>query len=145
MALALRAELVAIQATECPNGNANAPTAFLEVGTDPPMTAGGTTWLNTILGVACLRNLFADLPSPWSQVSLEAIAARNPDWILTSRGKTPGARLEDLRSKAGWRDLAAVKAGRILEIPGDLFARGGPSIAEAARAIVASRRAIEKP
>ncbi len=90
--------------------------------------------MNTILGIACLRNLFGDLDGSWPTVSLEAIAARNPDWILTSLGPKPGSRLADLRAKAGWRDLPAVKAGRILEIPGDLFARGGPTIAEAARA-----------
>lgn len=143
LANALRADLSHIQAGACPNGPANAPTVFLEVGTDPPMTTGAATWMNTILGIACLRNLFGDLPGSWPSVSLEAIAARNPDWILTSLGPTPGARLAELRSKAGWRDLPAVKAGRIIEIPGDLFARGGPTIAEAARAIVAARRAVE--
>ncbi len=137
----LRSDLRTIQADACPNGPAKAPTVFLEVGTDPPMTTGGATWMNTILGVTCLRNLFGDLAGSWPTVSLEAIAARNPDWILTSRGPAPGARLAELRSKAGWRDLPAVKAGRIIEIPADLFARGGPTIAEAARAIVASRRA----
>ena len=139
----LRADLRGIQSVACPNGSAGAPTVFLEVGTDPPMTTGGATWMNTILRVTCLRNLFGDLVGSWPTVSLEAIAARNPDWILTSRGPAPGARLADLRSKAGWRDLAAVKAGRIIEIPADLFARGGPTIADAARAILASRRAVE--
>ena len=143
LANALRADLLSIQAEACPEGLTNAPTVFLEVGTEPPMTTGGGTWMNTILAVACLRNLFSDLGSSWPVVSLEAIAARNPDWILTSRGPAPGARLADLRSKAGWRDLPAVKSGRILEISGDLLARGGPTIADAARAILASRRAVE--
>jgi ABC-type Fe3+-hydroxamate transport system substrate-binding protein len=139
----LRTDLRSIQAEACPDGPASAPTVFLEVGTEPPMTTGGGTWMNTILRVVCLRNLFADLEASWPTVSLEAIAARNPDWILTSRGPAPGARLADLRSKAGWRDLPAVKAGRIIEIPADLFSRGGPTIADAARAILASRRATE--
>ncbi len=138
---ALRAQLRQIQAESCPAGLDHAPTVFLEVGTEPPLTAGSGTWMGTILGVACLRNVFGDLTAPWPQVSLEAITARNPDWILTSSGRTPGARLAELRARNGWRDLPAVKAGRILEIPGDLFARGGASIAEAARAIVAAHRA----
>lgn len=140
---ALRGQLRAIQAASCPNGLDHAPTVFLEVGRDPPMTAGRGTWMDTILGVACLRNVFGDLTAPWPQVSLEAIAARNPDWILTSTGRTPGARLAEFRARAGWRDLEAVKAGRVLEIPGDLFARGGASIAEAARAIVAAHLAAQ--
>jgi ABC-type Fe3+-hydroxamate transport system substrate-binding protein len=73
---------------------------------------------------------------------MEAITARRPDWILTSRG-TPGQRLAELRSKPGWRDLDAVRAGRVIEIPGDLFARAGPTIADAAMEIVKARRTLE--
>jgi iron complex transport system substrate-binding protein len=138
----LRTRLRAVKADACPAGASAAPTVLLVLWTDPPMTAGGGTWMTTVLEAACLRNAFADVPTAWPTVSMEAITARRPDWILTSRG-TPGQRLAELRSKPGWRDLDAVRAGRIIEIPGDLFARAGPSIAEAARAIVAARRALE--
>ena len=142
LATALRARLAAIRRDACPTGAANAPTVLLVLWTDPPMTAGGGTWMTTVLGAACLRNLFEDLTAAWPTVSLEAISARQPDWILTSRGQ-PGQRLAELRSKVGWRDLAAVKAGHVIEIPGDLFARAGPTIADAAQAIVAARRLLE--
>lgn len=142
-AAALRAELRRIQADACPKGLPGAPTVFLEVGTDPPMTTGAGTWMNTILEVACLRNLFGDLKASWPTVSLEAIAARNPDWILSSTSRRAGSRLAALRRTAGWRDLPAVRAGRVLEISNDLLTRGGPTIAAAARAIVAARRALE--
>jgi len=42
------------------------------------------------------------------------------------------------------RKLDAVRAGRVIEIPGDLFARAGPTIAAAAAAIVEARRALER-
>ena len=142
LATALRANLARIKRDACPRGAVNAPTVLLVLWTDPPMTAGGGTWMTTLLETACLRNLFDDLTAAWPTVSLEAITARQPDWILTSRGQ-PGQRLAELRTKVGWRDLAAVKAGRIIEIPGDLFARAGPTIADAAAAIVAARRVLE--
>lgn len=138
----LRARLHAVQHDACPAGANTAPTVLVVLWTDPPMTAGGGTWMTTVLEAACLRNVFADVPSPWPTVSMEAIAARRPDWILTSRG-SPGQRLAELRSKPGWRELDAVRAGRVIEIPGDLVARAGPTIAEAAQAIVDARRALD--
>ena len=36
-----------------------APTVLLVLWTDPPMTAGGGTWMTTVLETACLRNVFA--------------------------------------------------------------------------------------
>lgn len=143
LATALRVRLGAIQRDACPAGPKNAPTVLLVLWTDPPMTAGGGTWMTTLLETACLRNVFADLTTAWPTVSLESITARQPEWILTSKGQ-PGQRLSELQSKVGWRDLAAVKAGRVIEIPGDLFGRAGPTIADAAQAIVAARRAIDR-
>ena len=143
LAADLRARLHAVQRTACPAGVSTAPTALLVLWTDPPMTAGSGTWMTTVLEAACLRNAFADIRSAWPTVSMEAITARRPDWILTSRG-SPGQRLAELRSKPGWRDLDAVRAGRVIEIPGDLFARAGPTIADAAAEIVKARRALEE-
>ena len=142
LATALRTRLAAIRRDACPAGATNSPTVLLVLWTDPPMTAGGGTWLTTMLETACLRNVFADLTAAWPTISLEAISARQPDWILTSTGQ-PGQRLAELRSKVGWRDLAAVRAGRVIEIPGDLFARAGPTVADAAAAVVAARRVLD--
>lgn len=142
LATALRNRLAAIHDDACRGAARETPTVLLVLWTDPPMTAGGSTWMTTLLETACLRNVFADLAAAWPTVSLEAITARQPDWILTSKGQ-PGQRLGELRGKVGWRDLAAVKAGRVIEIPGDLFARAGPTMADAAAAIVAARRDLE--
>lgn len=139
----LRTRLHTVQHDACPTGATTAPTVLLVVSTDPPITAGGGTWMTTVLEAACLRNAFADVHLAWPPVSLEAITARRPDWILTSRGR-PGQRLAELRGKPGWRDLDAVRAGRVIEIPGDLFARAGPTIADAAMEIVKARRALQQ-
>ncbi len=140
---ALRAQLRDIAHDACPDGPADAPTVMLVLWTDPPMTAGRGTWMTTVLQAACLRNAFADLGAPWPTISMEAIAARQPEWLLVSSG-TPGERLAELRGKPGWRDLEAVRAGRVLEIPADFFARAGPTIPAAARAIVAAHRAAAR-
>ena len=143
LAAALRTDLRDVARDACREHPGEPETVLLVLWTDPPMTAGGNTWMSTLLDTACLRNVFADVRSAWPTVSLEAITARQPRWILTSKGQ-PGQRLDELRDKPGWRELAAVKAGRILEIPGDLFARAGPTLPAAARAIIAARREIEQ-
>jgi ABC-type Fe3+-hydroxamate transport system substrate-binding protein len=142
LATALRAAMAEVKRTACDAVSTEKPSVFVVIWDDPPMTAGGPTWMTTLLDTACLTNAFADVTLPWPTVSLESIASRQPEWLLTSQGKSPGGRLAEFRGKPGWRDLAAVKAGRVIEIPGDLLARSGPTIAEAARAIVAERRRI---
>lgn len=145
LAGALRDSLAAVRRDACGADGAPRPTVFFELWTDPPQTVGPMTWMSTLVETACLRNVFDDLTLPWPTISLETLAQRQPDYILTSAGKAPGQRLAEFRARPGWRDLAAVKAGRILEIPGDMLSRGGPTMAEAARAIVAARRALEHP
>ena len=137
LATSLRHQIEAARAT-C-DAALPVETAFLVISSDPPQTAGGGTWMNQLLPYACLRNAFAELSAPWPTISMEAITARQPRWIITSRGE-PGERLREFRQRAGWRDLDAVRAGRIIEIPADLFARPGPTLPSTVRALVAGRR-----
>ena len=141
LAARLRQELATLHQSACPAG-APVESVMLVLSTDPPQTAGGGTWMTELLGVACLRNAFGDLSSPWPTVSLEAISERQPHWILTSRGEQPGQRVAEFQAKPAWRDLEAVRAGRILELDGDLFARVGPGMAEWVRAVVAERERL---
>jgi ABC-type Fe3+-hydroxamate transport system substrate-binding protein len=136
LAAQLRAELATLRQQHCPDGAAT-ESVMSVLGTEPPQTAGGGTWMSELLGVACLRNAFEEVTAAWPVVSLEAITARQPHWILTSRGEAAGQRLAEFRAKPVWRDLEAVRAGRILELDGDLFARVGPGMADWVRALVA--------
>lgn len=138
LARVLRAELAAARAS-CLSDAAPA-SAMLVLWADPPMTAGGGTWMHQLLGLACMRNAFGDLVAPWPTISMEAISARQPEWIITSTGGRPGQRLAEFRARAGWRDLDAVRSGRIIEVPGDLFARAGPTLGQTVRAIVSGRQ-----
>lgn len=141
LATVLRRELAALRHLQCPEG-ATGETVMLVLSTDPPQTAGAGTWMSELLGVACLRNAFGDLSAPWPTVSLEAITARQPHWILTSLGDQPGQRLAEFQAKPIWRDLEAVRAGRILELDDDLFARVGPGMVDWVRAVVAAREEL---
>lgn len=134
LASALRAELAAARAT-CEGPPAS---VVVVLSTEPPVTTGRGTWMHELLPAACLENAFGDLSLPWPTISLEALVARQPDYVLTSRGE-PGERLATLRALPGWRDLEAVREGRVLEIPGDILARAGPTMGEWVRAVRAAR------
>lgn len=141
LADSLRAELARLHALHCPAGRPP-ETALLVLSLEPAMAAGGGTWMGELAEAACLRNLFGDLDTPWGEVSLEAITARNPRWIVTGRGGDE-APLPPLATLPGWRDLEAVRAGRIIAIPGDLYSRLGPTMADWVRAIGDERARLE--
>src|SRR3989442_9752073 len=59
---------------------ATASIAFV-VWDNPPIVIGRGSYLHQIAELAGARNVFAHLAAPSAQVSLETVAARNPDWI----------------------------------------------------------------
>lgn len=102
---------------------------------DPPTTVGPGTFMNELIEIAGGRNLFADAPSMWPQVSLEEVVRRQPELIVIPAGEDRSLSLEQLRTAVGWRDLAAVREGRVAEVDAELFNRPGPRVADAARAL----------
>lgn len=115
------------------------PSVFYLISGSPPRTAGPGTFIAQAIGLAGGRIPFAEIGESWPSVSLEAVIARQPDVIVVPTGPgLPGA--AELAERPGWRRLAAVRAGRIVEVPADLFARPGPSLPAAVRAL---RGAIE--
>lgn len=138
LADSLRRELDALRAASCP-ADREPESAFVVLWSEPPQTTGAGSWMTELLGAACLRNAFADVPQPWPQVSIEAVVARQPRWIITSRGPDPGQRRREMLRRAGWRDLDAVRAGRIIELDGDLFGRAGAGMADWVRAVIRGR------
>lgn len=96
--------------------------------------AGGGSFMNEIAQMLGLTNIFAEL-GPWAEVSEEQVIERNPDYILTvsmyfGEGPTPE---EELLSRAGWENVAAIKNGAILNIATNELSRPGPRLADGAR------------
>lgn len=89
--------------------------------TDPPIAIGTGSYLHEVVELAGGRNLFADLPAASAAVSLEAIAARNPD-VIVAVGTAPGPGLD----RPEWRAVPAVRAGRILVLGEPALARLTP-------------------
>ena len=102
---------------------------------EPLMAAGN--WVPELIAAAGGEALFAapGQHSPWME--WDALAAADPDVIvLMPCGYRIGQTLAEmgpLRARLGWRDLSAVKAGRVFAVDGHhYFNRPGPRLVESA-------------
>ena len=101
------------------------------VGIDPPMVAAAGTFIDELVTIAGGRNVFPDLQL-WPQVSLEELVQRDPAVIVLANNDSVDA-LAQLRTLPGWRELTAVKQGRVHRVSPYLFNRSGPLMPNAAR------------
>ncbi|HYT70203.1 MAG TPA: helical backbone metal receptor [Gemmatimonadales bacterium] len=97
---------------------------------NPPIVIGAGSYLDRLAALAGARNVFHDIGSPTAQVSIETIAARDPDVVavLSDSAVTPR-----YAARPEWRAVRAVREARFLFLPGQLFGRPGPRAAEAVR------------
>jgi len=125
-------------ASQRPEPRAPSPKSIVFVVWDnPPIVIGAGSYLDRLAGLAGARNVFHDIATASAQVSIETIAARNPDFIaVLSDTATPPR----YASRPEWRVVPAVRKGRFLFLPGGLFGRPGPRAAEAVREL---RRLLE--
>lgn len=115
------------------------PSVFILVWDRPPMTLGSGSFLSEILEHAGARNVFDDVASSSAPVSIEAVVARNPDYILTSSESDPR-----IASRPEWQSVRAVRERRFLRVHGSEFNRPSPRIGSAVRRLAASLRAEPK-
>jgi ABC-type Fe3+-hydroxamate transport system substrate-binding protein len=92
-----------------------------QVDAAPLRVIGGGSYLNEILADANAINLYADLPSPAPEVSLEDVLRRDPDGVLTTAS---GARA--LKGDPRWQQWLSRPGHRIL-VP-DTALVGMPSV-----------------
>lgn len=133
----LRAQTEAVRAAVA---GRPAPLVYVETdGSDPlkPWTAGTDSFVNQVLEAAGGRNLVRST-RPFLQINAEEVFTGNPDFILLMGvERRPGANgLALLRRRPGWKDLAAVKAGRVIDtIHPDLISRPGPRLMQGMQAL----------
>lgn len=131
LAAAVRDSLGAVAADRPPGPR---PTVLFTIPGVPPRTAGPGTFVAQVVEIAGGRSAFPELGERWPEVSLEAIVARQPD-ILVIPVEPGEAPLAGLARRTGWRELEAVREGRVVGVDADLFTRPGPRLPEAARAL----------
>ena len=104
------------------------PTVFILAWDRPPMTLGRGSFLSEILERAGARNVFDDLATSSAPIGIEAVAARNPDFVLVTSTEEPA-----IAHRAEWRVVPAVRDRRFLRVHGSEFNRPSPRIGAAVR------------
>jgi iron complex transport system substrate-binding protein len=115
------------------------PTVFILTWDRPPMTLGSGSFLSQILERAGARNVFDDLTSSSAPVSVEAVSARDPDFVLVSSEGEPA-----IAGRPEWRAVRAVRERRFLRVQGSEFNRPSPRIGTAVRELAAALAAARR-
>lgn len=107
-----------------------APSVYfaLSFGEYGDWTAGPGTFIDSLITLAGGKNVVTDVENPWPQYSLEQLIAQDPDVILVSGGQEMA---EQFKSTDSYKDLRAVKEGRVYGVDADTSNRPGPRIVDA--------------
>ncbi|GAB4566520.1 MAG: ABC transporter substrate-binding protein [Anaerolineae bacterium] len=108
---------------------------FWEVWDEPLMTAGPHTFIGQMIELAGGVNIFADVEEDYPQISAEEVVASNPDVILGPDSHGDKMTPEQIAQRPGWDGIAAVQAGRVILVDGDIVSRPGPRLADGLEAI----------
>lgn len=107
-----------IEAASRPVDPAAAPRVFVyDSGEDRPFTAGRAAMPTALIAAAGGRNVLADQPGSWIAVSWEAVATRDPQWIVLvddGDGRAAARLASTLRAHPAMRRTSAVRNGRMI-------------------------------
>lgn len=106
---------------------------------NPPIVIGAGSYLDQLTALAGGVNVFHDLGAASATVSLETLAARDPDVIALLDDSTSSP-APAYMGRPEWRVVRAVRERRVLHLPADLFGRPSPRTPEA---IAELRRRLE--
>jgi iron complex transport system substrate-binding protein len=106
------------------------PTVFIPTWDRPLIAIGGGSFLSQLLDVAGARNIYEDIATPSAVVTIEDVAKRNPDYVMTSPSATPS-----LRTDPKWRALAAVRRNHVLVYDTTLVGRPSVTLGAAAHSL----------
>jgi iron complex transport system substrate-binding protein len=103
-------------------------TVFLEIYSEPLMTAGTDTFINDMIGIAGGENIGAQAGSGFPNFSTEVLVKDDPQVYIADSGSMskPG----DINKRAGFSALSAVKDGQVYVIDDNTIARPGPRLAD---------------
>jgi iron complex transport system substrate-binding protein len=107
------------------------PRVYWEWWPRPPITAGGPSWITEMCRLAGGQNCFADLDAESSAVESRAVRERDPQVIVLcwcGAHKLPNP--ADVAQRPDWRDISAVKSGRVHALLEPHFGRPGPRLVD---------------
>lgn len=103
---------------------------FMEVSSKPEIyTAGKHTFFDDMLAQLDAKNSFSNIEG-WKPVDKESIIKKNPDILISTEGLSKSDYYKVIKKRDGFRQIKAVKNGRIETVDGDEISRPGPRIDE---------------
>ena len=111
---------------------------YFEIGAAPYLySCGSGTFINEILTLVGAENIYAD-EEGWLSNSEESVIAADPDVIITNV-QYDGYDFNEIKSRAGWDNITAVKNGEIYCVDANTTSRPSQNIVdgiyEVARAV----------
>ena len=114
------------------NGVMNAttrPTVYHEIWSDPYMSVGKGTFVDSIIKMAGGQNIFENATDAYPVVSSEAVITQNPDIMVfpTQMGVASfWGTYTDVANRAGWSTISAVVNHKMYTVSGDIIDEPGP-------------------
>ncbi|HKV27048.1 MAG TPA: helical backbone metal receptor [Candidatus Acidoferrales bacterium] len=105
-------------------GSVSVARVFFVVGEHPLISLGEHTFIADALRYAGAQSV-VHAKQDWPQISLEEVVRLNPDYVVFASSdsgdeESQTNRLAELRSEAGWRELAAVRDGRVVVVSDEI-------------------------
>jgi iron complex transport system substrate-binding protein len=91
-------------------------------------TSGPGSFINTLMEKCGFTPATADGGDEWMEYPLEQLVSKNPDIIIVS---SDVGTADSLKNENGYKDLAAVKEGRVYTVDADIVSRPGVRAGEA--------------
>ncbi len=107
------------------------PKVLIALDTKPIVSANAQTFLGELVAIAGGANVVGAYAIRYPRLSLETVVASAPEVILVTGHGSREALLKDLRQLKRWREIPAVKSGRVYLLDPDLTTRPGPRAAGA--------------
>jgi iron complex transport system substrate-binding protein len=101
----------------------------------PLITVNKTTYINEVLKLSCINNIYQNEPIAYPQINSEDLILKNPEYIIYPCNKNESIKniYEIIKEKLP--SLDAVKKNNIIYVDEDLILRPGPRIFEAVHSI----------
>jgi len=106
------------------------PTVFIPTWDRPLIAIGGGSFLSQLLDIAGARNIYEDVAAPSAVVTIEDVAKRAPDYVMTSPSAAP-----TIGTDPKWRALSAVRQKHVLVYDTLLVGRPSVTLGAAARSL----------
>ncbi len=100
---------------------------YFEIWGDPPMTIGGSSFINEIITGAHGMNIFNESNIENLSVSLEKVIENNPEFIVAAYN----IKTSEIALRPGFSNIIAVKDANVIKVDYNIYVRPGPRAVDA--------------